>query len=112
LATGLDKIMQKYPELRELVKIWPVPPGTMWFACEVKRLHDSGLTLMQISNITGKCETYIRDYIRLVEQGEERLIKGVEDGIFPISFAKHVAKSNSANIQNVLMDAYDKGIVK
>lgn len=88
-----------------------VPPGTMWFACEVKRMHDSGFTLMQISNITGKCETYIRDYIRLVEQGEERLIKGVEDGIFPISFAKHVAKSDSSNIQNVLMDAYDKGIV-
>lgn len=88
-----------------------VPPGTMWFACEVKRMHDSGFTLMQISSITGKSETYIRDYIRLVEQGEERLIKGVEDGVFPISFAKHVAKSDSSNIQNVLMDAYDKGIV-
>jgi len=88
-----------------------VPPGTMWFACEVKRMYNNGFTLMQISNITGKSETYIRDYIRLVEQGEERLIKGVEDGIFPISFAKQVARSDSSNIQNVLMDAYDKGIV-
>ena len=88
-----------------------VPPGTMWFACEVNRMHKSGFTLMQISNVTGKSETYIRDYIRLVEQGEERLIKGVEDGIFPISFARQVARSDSSNIQNVLMDAYDKGIV-
>jgi ParB family chromosome partitioning protein len=88
-----------------------VSPGTMWFACEVKRMHDNGFTLIQICNITGKCETYVRDYVRLVEQGEERLIKGVEDGIFPISFAKQVAKSESSNIQNILMDAYDKGIV-
>jgi ParB family chromosome partitioning protein len=88
-----------------------VPPATMWFAYEVKRMHDSGFTLTQISNITGKDELYIRDYIRLVEQGEERLIKGVEDNVFSISFAKLVARSDDSTIQNVLMDAYDKGIV-
>ncbi|MHC4211972.1 MAG: ParB/RepB/Spo0J family partition protein [Planctomycetota bacterium] len=88
-----------------------VRPGTMWFAYEVKRMHDSGFTFKQISNITGKGEIYIRDYIRLVEQGEERLVRGVEEGIFSITFAKNVAKSDSSNIQNVLMDAYDKGIV-
>jgi hypothetical protein len=26
LATGLDKIMRHYPELRELVKVWPILP--------------------------------------------------------------------------------------
>lgn len=88
-----------------------VPPATMWFAYEVKRMHDSGFTLTQISNITGKDELYLRDYIRLVEQGEERLIKGVEDGAFSISFAKLVSRSDNFTIQNVLMDAYDKGIV-
>ena len=88
-----------------------VPPGTMWFAHEVKRMFDSGFTYAQISNVTGKDEGYIRDYIRLVEQGEERLIKGVEDGVFSISFARMVAKSDSSNIQHILMDAYDNGIV-
>lgn len=88
-----------------------VPPRTMWFAYEIKRMHDSGFTFIQISSVTGKDETYIRDYIRLVEQGEERLIKGVEGGVFPISFAKLVAKSDNSTIQNVLMDAFDKGIV-
>jgi len=88
-----------------------VPPGTMWFAREVKRMHDSGCSLGFIANLTGYCETYIADYIRLVEQGEERLIKGVEDKLFSISFAIEVAKSNSDTIQNILMDAFDKGIV-
>lgn len=88
-----------------------VPPGTMWFAREVKRMRDGGVSYAQISTITGKGESYIRDYICLVEQGEDRLIKGVESGIFPISFAKKVARSDDGSIQAILMDAFDGGIV-
>ena len=88
-----------------------VPPGTMWYAQEVKRMHDSGFTLAQLSSITGRSERYILDYITLVQQGEKRLIEGVEDGVFSITFAIRVAKSDDSNVQNVLMDAYDSGIV-
>ena len=88
-----------------------VPPGTMWYAQEVKRMHESGFTLTQISNITGRSERYVRDYIVLVQQGEKRLIEGVDGGIFSITFALRVAKSDNSNVQNVLMDAYDEGIV-
>ncbi len=88
-----------------------VPPRTMWFAREVKRMHDEGWNLPEISKVVGKCETYVNDYIRLAEQGEERLIRGVERGLFPMTFALHVARSDNATIQHVLMDAFDKGIV-
>jgi ParB family chromosome partitioning protein len=103
---------RKQALLRSLVEnIARVPPRTMWFAREVKRMHDSGCSYEHISKITGYTVSYLREYIRLVEQGEERLIKSVEDGIFPISFAIQVAQSGSANIQNLLMDAFDNGIV-
>jgi ParB family chromosome partitioning protein len=103
---------RKQALLRSLVEnIARVPPRTMWFAREVKRMHDSGCSYKQISKITGYCETYMQEYIHLVEQGEERLIKGVEAGVFPISFAIQVAHSDSSNIQNLLMDAFDNGIV-
>ena len=49
-----------------------------------------------------KSEQYIRAYIRLVEQGEDRLIHGVEQGIFPIKFATQVAAAENGQIQNVL----------
>ncbi|MFC1783645.1 ParB/RepB/Spo0J family partition protein [Planctomycetota bacterium] len=88
-----------------------VPPSTMWFAYEIKRMRDAGITLSQISNIVGKSEPYVRDYIGLVEQGEARLIKGAEDGLFPMSFAVQVARSDDSIIQNILMDAFDSGIV-
>jgi len=88
-----------------------VPPGTMWFAREMKRMHDAGFDFAKIAGIVGKTQTYVRDYIQLVEQGENRLIDGVEHGLFSMSFAIQVAQSDDNTIQNVLMDAFDGGLV-
>lgn len=52
----------------------------------------------------------IRSYIRLVEQGEERLIPGVEPGVFPIKFAIQAASTEDSQIQGVLMDAFAEGL--
>ena len=88
-----------------------VPPGTMWFALEMKRMHDSGFNYTEIGEIVGKSVTYVSAFIQLVEQGENRLIEGVEQGLFSISFAVQVAQSDDSTIQNVLMDAFDDGMV-
>jgi ParB family chromosome partitioning protein len=86
-------------------------PESMDFARELNRLHDEGMEVKQISKISGKSEEYVRSIIKLVEQGEERLIQGVENGIFPIKFAMQVASTDDAHIQGVLMDAFADGIV-
>jgi len=86
-------------------------PGSMDFARELKRLHDEGWDYPEIARVACKSEQYIRPYIRLVEQGEDRLIHGVEQGSFPIKFATQVAAAENGQIQNVLMDAFDEGIV-
>lgn len=86
-------------------------PGTMEFARELKRLHDEGWDHERIARIACRTAEYIRLYIRLVENGEERLIQGVEQEVFPISFAVLVAQSDEGSIQNVLMDAFDQRIV-
>jgi ParB family transcriptional regulator, chromosome partitioning protein len=86
-------------------------PGSMDFARELKRLHDEGLDFKQIAKIACKSDEYVRSYIRLVEQGEERLIQGVESGIFPVNFAMQVASTEDSQIQGVLMDAFAEGLV-
>src|SRR5271169_1099446 len=53
-------------------------PGTMDFARELKRLRDEGWDDEKIAKIACRSVEYIRQYIRLVENGEERLIQGVE----------------------------------
>ncbi|MGE0481610.1 MAG: ParB/RepB/Spo0J family partition protein [Phycisphaerae bacterium] len=86
-------------------------PGTMEFARELKHLHDEGWTFDHIAQVACRSVEYIRQYIQLVEKGEERLILGVEQEVFSMSFAVLVASSEDAAIQNVLMDAFDRGIV-
>jgi ParB family chromosome partitioning protein len=87
------------------------PPQTIEFARALKEMHDYGMTWQQLMAITGKSLKYIQEYIKLVEQGEERLVKGVEDGVFPLVFAMDVAQSADRSIQHLLMDAFDSGIV-
>jgi ParB family chromosome partitioning protein len=87
------------------------PPQTIEFARALKEMHDYGVTLKELAAITGRSEEYMMHYIRLVEQGEERLIKGVEDGVFSLSFAMNVSQSTNRSIQHLLMDAFDNGMV-
>lgn len=86
-------------------------PGTMQFARELKQLRDEGWDYSRIAKLCCRSPEYVKQYVGLVDKGEERLIQGVEQGVFPISFAVMVAQSEDANIQNVLMDAFDQGIV-
>ncbi|MEQ8785082.1 MAG: ParB N-terminal domain-containing protein [Pirellulaceae bacterium] len=103
---------RKEAYLQSLVEnIARTKPDSMDFARELKRLHDEGWSFQRIARVACKHEHYIRDYIRLVEQGEERLIRGVETGVFPIKFATQVATTDDAQLQNVLMDAFDAGVV-
>jgi ParB family chromosome partitioning protein len=85
--------------------------GTMAFARELKQLRDEGWDYARIGKVGCCSAEFAKQYIGLVEKGEDRLIQGVEQRVFPISFAILVAHSDSANIQNVLMDAFDQGIV-
>ena len=88
-----------------------VPPDTMWFAGELKRLRDAGFTYQKIGEIVGKNPSWVSDFILLVEQGEERLIKGLEQGLFSMAFARTVARAADADVQHVLMDAFDSGLI-
>jgi ParB family chromosome partitioning protein len=103
---------RKEAYLQSLVEnIARTKPGTMDFAREIKRLRDEGWEYTKIAKIACKSVEYTRQYIRLIEQGEERLIHGVEQGIFPITFALQVSTTDNSQLQHLLMDAFDQGIV-
>jgi ParB family chromosome partitioning protein len=74
-------------------------PGTMEFARELKQLRDEGWDYNQIGRVCCRSPEYVRQYIGLVEKGEDRLIQGVEQGVFSMSFAVLVAQSDDANMR-------------
>ena len=88
-----------------------INPASMDFARELKRLRDEKVAFSEIARIACRTEAYVRELIRLVEQGEDRLIHGVEQGIFPMSFAIQVASTDNSQLQNLLMDSFDAGLV-
>lgn len=93
------------------MRTWRGADPERWISRELKSLHDEGWDFERIAKVACRSTEYVRQYIRLVENGEERLIHGVERDVIPISFAVLVAQSNDANVQNVLMDAFGQGIV-
>ena len=87
-----------------------VQPSSIEFARALVRMADEGVSTAEIARITGRSDGNVCEYIRLMKNGEERLIRGVEENIFPISFATKVAASEKTE-QRLLMDAYEDGTI-
>lgn len=103
---------RKEAYLQSLVEnIARTKPGSMDFARELKRLRDEGWDFTEIARLACKSESYIRELIRLVDRGEERLIQGVEQGVFPMKFAMRIVATDDTGLQGLLMDAFDEGLV-
>jgi ParB family chromosome partitioning protein len=86
-------------------------PQPLEFARFVIQMYDSGVTVAKLVDITGRSPKSLRDYIALMTKGERSLIKGVEKGIIPISFAMRVVQSDDIAPQSVLVEAFDAGII-
>lgn len=86
-------------------------PQAVEYAYALQEMHRQGTSLEELSRITGHPTHYVRSYLTLVERGEERLIRGLERGLFPLEFAMKVAVSPDAAIQHILIDAYDQKFI-
>lgn len=87
------------------------PPQAVEYAYALREMRQQGTTLDELARITGHSAHYIRSYLILIERGEERLIKGLERGLFPLDFAMKVATSPDGAIQHILIDAYDQKLI-
>lgn len=87
------------------------PPAAIEFARALKQMRDDGMTTRELAQISGRSESHITKLLALLDKGENRLVKGVEDGLLPLEFAYVVAESDSRSIQHLLIDAFDSGLV-
>jgi ParB family chromosome partitioning protein len=87
------------------------PPRVIEYARSLYDMHERGTSVADLERITGQSGGYIRSYITLIRQGEERLIRGVEAGVIPLDFAMRVAESPDSVVQHLLVDALDKKLV-
>ena len=79
---------------------------------EIGSLSKRGYTDKEIADKTGISPSYANMLTKLLEDGEERLVSAVESGLIPLSLALDIARSETAEVQNMLMDAYQSGKIK
>jgi len=82
----------------------------MDFARRIFQMHkEYGTSIAELAKITGKSETTMRNYIELMQKGEERLIRGVENELFTIDFALQIIQCSHKKTRNFLMDEHLNG---
>jgi ParB family transcriptional regulator, chromosome partitioning protein len=75
----------------------------------IKYLKSEGYADDAIAAKTNLGKDYIRDIIRLLEQGEEYLVNAVEKGRIPLYQALNIATEDDAAVQKALAEAYESG---
>ena len=78
----------------------------------IARLKARGYTYSQIAKKTDLRVNYVKGILRLLNKGEERLLRAVEKQEIPISVAVTIASSDDADVQRALADAYAKNTLR
>lgn len=79
---------------------------------DVRGLKQRGYEDAEIATKTGLTLEYVRAVIRLLENGEHRLLRAVESGQIPVTIAMDIADSDDSDMQNVLQQAYEKKLLR
>lgn len=74
---------------------------------DVEGMKRRGYDIAEIAQKTALSSDYVRGVIRLLETGEQRLLRAVECGDMPVSVAVAIADSTDADMQRVLQQAYE-----
>ena len=79
---------------------------------EIERLQARGYTDEEISLKTGVTPEHVRGLLKLLKDGEFRLLSAVENGLVPVSIAMQIASNEDADVQRILQEAYEKKVLR
>ena len=79
---------------------------------DIEGMKRRGYSEEQIALKTDLTVEYVRGVIRLIETGEDRLLRAVESGAIPVSVAMQIAEAADGDVQDALQKAYESGELK
>jgi ParB family chromosome partitioning protein len=79
---------------------------------DIRGMQERGYSNPEIARKTGLTVEYVNGVARLIETGEQRLLRSVESGMIPVSVAVEIAESADHDVQAALMKAYENGQLK
>ncbi|WP_232338484.1 plasmid partitioning protein RepB C-terminal domain-containing protein [Lysobacter soli] len=79
---------------------------------EIETLRKRGYDDQQIAGKIGTTASWVSMVAGLLDNGEERLVAAVETGLMPISMAVQISRSDDADVQRLLTEAYAEGALR
>jgi len=79
---------------------------------DIKGLKERGYTEIEVAKKTNLSPRYVRGIMRLLENGEIRLLRAVECGKIPITVAVNIADADDTEVQDVLRSAYESKLLR
>jgi ParB family chromosome partitioning protein len=79
---------------------------------DIEGLKGRGYSDAEIAGKTDLSVEYVRGVIRLLEKGEQRLLRAVESKKIPVSIAVEIAGADDSNMQSILQQAYEKKLLR
>lgn len=79
---------------------------------DISGMRERGHSLSQIARKTGLTLEYVSGVARLIEKGEQRLLRSVEARAIPLSVAVEIADAEDHEVQRALQLAYEKGTLR
>lgn len=75
-------------------------------------MRERGYSVKEVARKTGLSVEYVNGVVRLLQNGEERLLHAVETGSIPITVAVDIAEAEDADIQQALQGAYENNLLR
>lgn len=79
---------------------------------DIRGMEQRGYSQTEIARKTGLTYEYVHGVSRLLEKGEQRLLRSVESGHIPLSVAVEIAEAEDHDVQAALSSAYERGLLK
>lgn len=79
---------------------------------DIRGMQERGYSSPEIARKTGLSLEYVNGVARLIESGEQRLLRSVESGVIPVSVAVEIAEAEDLDVQAALSRAYERGLLK
>lgn len=79
---------------------------------DIGGMKERGYSDPEIARKTGLSYEYVHAVVRLLQRGEDRLLRAVEAGHFPISVAVEIAEADDKGVQAALHHAYETKVLR
>ena len=76
---------------------------------DIGGMRERGHSPSSIARKTGLTIEYVNGVTRLIEKGEQRLLRSVEARVIPLSVAVEIADAEDHEVQRALQTAYERG---